>query len=71
LDATCPRCGAAFDCGADRPAADPCWCAGIVLDEATRDRLAATFAGCVCPRCLPAATPASVELRPRPPEERR
>jgi len=79
VDATCPRCGAAFDCGADRPRADPCWCAEIPLDAATRDGLAAAFAGCLCPRCLTAAATAAsappavtgVELRPSPHEEPR
>jgi hypothetical protein len=83
MDATCPRCGAAFDCGADQPRTDPCWCAGVPLDPGTRDGLAAAFAGCLCPSCLTSAVTATstataataadteVTLRPRPHEERR
>jgi len=46
LAATCPRCGAGFECGVNTAR---CWCASLPpLRDAPPD-LAPT---CLCPRCL-------------------
>jgi hypothetical protein len=50
--ALCPRCGAAFECGAARPPATPCGCAGIGLTPAQRALLAERYDGCLCLACL-------------------
>jgi hypothetical protein len=69
VDATCPRCAAAFACGVDHPGIDPCWCAGVPLDPAMRESLAAAFTGCLCPTCLADAATAgagsAVRIRAR------
>lgn len=49
LDASCPRCGGGFECGA---AAGHCDCFGIRLTEALRVELAARYSSCLCLRCL-------------------
>jgi hypothetical protein len=49
-DATCPRCGAAFHCGARDP--QPCACTAIQLDAATLARLRERWRGCLCLDCL-------------------
>ncbi|MFO1219173.1 MAG: cysteine-rich CWC family protein [Burkholderiaceae bacterium] len=48
----CPRCGAAFDCGAHEAA--PCACTTVALDGAMLAALRATFSGCLCLACLQA-----------------
>jgi hypothetical protein len=48
----CPRCGAAFACGAAGP--QPCACAGVGLSAALRQQLAQRFEGCLCRACLQA-----------------
>jgi len=48
-DATCPRCGAGFHCGAHEKS---CECATVQLDEATRRAIGRDFAGCLCVACL-------------------
>ncbi len=58
--ATCPRCGAAFACGAAGP--DPCACTRLVLGDALRQALRERFTGCLCPACLQA-----LGARPLPP----
>ena len=52
LSDTCPRCGAAFACGAAGP--QPCACAGVGLSAALRQELAQRFEGCLCKACLQA-----------------
>ncbi len=48
-DDRCPRCGAAFHCGA----ADPrCDCFDLDLSAALRQRLAAQYSSCLCIACL-------------------
>jgi len=49
---TCPRCGAAFACGAAGP--QPCACASVGLSPALRQALAQRFEGCLCRACLQA-----------------
>ena len=49
-DARCPRCGGAFHCGVDD--AQPCPCAGLVLDAALQQRLRERYVGCLCLGCL-------------------
>ena len=49
LDATCPRCGGGFECGAN---AGRCDCFGIRLTDRLRVELAARYSGCLCLRCL-------------------
>ncbi len=46
----CPRCGAAFACGA--AGAAPCPCTAVRLDAATLAALRARYTGCLCLRCL-------------------
>jgi hypothetical protein len=48
MKVTCPDCGAAFSCGADKGRdGDPCWCASQPpLASPQPDR------GCYCPQCL-------------------
>ena len=46
----CPRCGAAFRCGAN--AAEPCACTSLVLSESALVALRVRYAGCLCLRCL-------------------
>jgi hypothetical protein len=56
VDATCPRCGAAFHCGMHDD--QPCACTSVTLSS---DRLAAlqsAFDGCLCLACLRAQTAA-------------
>jgi hypothetical protein len=54
VEITCARCGAPFGCGVDRPTSDPCWCADVAISDAARARLATTYTGCLCGRCLEA-----------------
>ncbi len=50
IDATCPRCGGGFACGAQ---AGHCDCFDIRLSEALRADLAARYPDrCLCLRCL-------------------
>ncbi|HJV71722.1 cysteine-rich CWC family protein [Ideonella sp.] len=49
-DATCPRCGKPFACGAGRPV--PCACNQLQLTDALRQQLRERFTGCLCPTCL-------------------
>lgn len=49
-DTRCPRCGAAFHCGANAPG--PCACTTLKLDTAMLARLAAQYRGCLCLGCL-------------------
>jgi len=65
--ATCPRCGGPFQCGARDAYCD---CFDLKLDEATRERIAREFSGCLCLACLKAlaAHPGAADLsesRPR------
>jgi Cysteine-rich CWC len=48
-DARCPRCGAAFHCGAREAS---CACQRIRLDDVTLAELRQAFAGCLCLDCL-------------------
>jgi hypothetical protein len=48
-NAGCPRCGAAFHCGARESSCD---CTGIELDAATLAALRDGYPGCLCPTCL-------------------
>lgn len=48
--ARCPRCGAAFGCGAAGPA--PCPCTAIALGADLQAALRDRFTGCLCPACL-------------------
>ena len=48
--AACPRCGAAFHCGACDAA--PCPCTTVTLDAATLCALRERYAGCLCLACL-------------------
>jgi hypothetical protein len=45
----CPRCGEGFGCGVTTGG---CWCADVVIDNATREDLAKFYDGCLCPTCL-------------------
>jgi hypothetical protein len=49
-NARCPRCGAAFRCGAHD--ATPCACSTVALDAATLDGLGRRYVGCLCLACL-------------------
>lgn len=48
-NATCPRCGGSFACGAQ---AGHCDCFGLRLSDALRAELAARYSGCLCLSCL-------------------
>jgi len=48
--ARCPRCGAAFDCGAG--GTEPCACERVELTSALLATLRERFTGCLCLRCL-------------------
>ena len=48
-NARCPRCGAAFHCGAKEAA---CACAQVALAATTRAAIAQRYAGCLCNTCL-------------------
>ncbi|MCA0176424.1 MAG: cysteine-rich CWC family protein [Proteobacteria bacterium] len=45
----CPRCGAAFGCGAAQPG---CACGQVRLTAAQRADLATRYQGCLCMACL-------------------
>jgi len=47
----CPRCGGAFDCGAQN-SRQPCWC--VALPPLPLEELGRRDAGCYCPDCLQA-----------------
>jgi len=49
-DVRCPRCGAAFHCGALD--AEPCACTRVHLSAAVLAALRAQHAGCLCLNCL-------------------
>ncbi len=53
---TCPRCGAAFECGmADAGATEPCWCTQLPTLPATAyvpDKVDDALSRCFCPNCL-------------------
>ncbi len=48
----CPRCGAAFACGAAGPAA--CACSAVTLSTALQAQLRSQYSGCLCLACLQA-----------------
>lgn len=53
LDASCPRCGGGFECGASSGPAGHCACFGIRLTDTLRTELAARYPDrCLCLRCL-------------------
>ncbi len=60
-NARCPRCGAAFHCGAHEPA--PCDCTRATLDARTLVTLRTRYEGCLCRDCL-AAVSAEVAAQP-------
>ena len=49
-NATCPRCGARFECMAGTGRACPC--AGVTLSDEQRAAIASRWEGCLCQRCL-------------------
>lgn len=52
-DASCPRCGGGFECGASSGPGGHCDCFGIRLTEHLRAELAARYPDrCLCLRCL-------------------
>ena len=57
----CPRCGAAFHCGAAD--ARPCPCTTLTLDAALLARLRERFDRCLCMTCL-----TRLQAGERPPE---
>ncbi len=61
-NAACPRCGAAFHCGAQEASCD---CARVALDAATLARLRADYGShCLCNACLQALRAAvTVQIR--------
>ncbi len=61
-DSVCPRCGAAFHCGADDSHA--CWCTQVRLDADQRGELAERYVGCLCPACLAPKEKTGQVLRP-------
>jgi hypothetical protein len=48
----CPRCGGAFDCGAN--GATPCACSTVRLGVALQAQLRQRYPGCLCLACLQA-----------------
>lgn len=50
LSDRCPRCGAAFHCGAQDSA--PCPCAGLSLPAPLQAALRQRWQGCLCLACL-------------------
>jgi len=50
--ATCPRCGAAFACGAAADRTTPCPCTTIALDDTRLAELRSRYDGCLCMDCL-------------------
>ncbi|MCG6896684.1 MAG: cysteine-rich CWC family protein [Thiocapsa sp.] len=46
----CPRCGATFECKANRPS--QCACAAILIPERVLDELQLRYSDCLCVRCL-------------------
>lgn len=61
----CPRCGAAFHCGAADPG--PCACETVRVDAATLAELRGRYSGCLCLRCLAGLAAAASALdRSRP-----
>ena len=55
---TCPRCGAAFHCGADDAA--PCPCTTLRLSSELLASLRQRYPACLCMRCLQALASAGV-----------
>ena len=60
--AACPRCGAAFDCGAAADRAAPCFCVSFALGAERLAELRAKWSDCLCAACL--ATLAADPERP-------
>ena len=50
IDSCCPRCGGAFECGAQGPG--PCACQSVTLKPELQARLRQQFRGCLCLACL-------------------
>lgn len=61
---TCPRCGAAFECRANR--ASRCACSSVVIPEAVLDRLQADYSDCLCVDCLRTLVAKATEGASRP-----
>jgi ribosomal protein L34E len=61
-NATCPRCGAVFHCGARDEV--PCECRTVPLDAATLQRLRERYTGCLCLRCLRALSASAASAPP-------
>jgi len=51
---TCPRCGAAFACGAGAGREAPCFCVSYTLGAARLAELRARWPDCLCAGCLAA-----------------
>ena len=51
---TCPRCGAAFACGAAADRATPCFCVSYALGAERLAQLRAKWSDCLCADCLAA-----------------
>ena len=51
---TCPRCGAAFACGAGADRATPCFCVSYALGAERLAQLRAKWSDCLCADCLAA-----------------
>ncbi|MFB1488372.1 MULTISPECIES: cysteine-rich CWC family protein [unclassified Thiocapsa] len=49
---TCPRCGASFECKANR--VERCCCIGVALTPETLDYLGEHYRDCLCVACLEA-----------------
>ncbi|MGY4830902.1 cysteine-rich CWC family protein [Sphaerotilaceae bacterium SBD11-9] len=49
-NATCPRCGGAFHCGAKEPT--PCACGRFTLSADTTQMLRRQYDRCLCMACL-------------------
>ena len=55
---SCPRCGAAFECGKS----GKCWCYEVDVPVSILDQINDTYDSCLCPDCLKSMAEGKAEV---------